>query len=581
MSTITTDVHPLVTLTDTFWATRLDQLRTHGLAILGERLERHGVMEAWSRLALPIVDRPDRRGSPFSDSDLFRWMEACWRAGRSELAEPHAAMVLNQQHRDGYLNSFYGTDAGPDRYTDLAHSFEWQSGGHFIEAAIAHAEMTRNRHLIEAACRYADHLCDTFGPGRDQRIDAHPEIELAMTRLARHTGNDRYLHFARWAVESTIDLDLPVLAGPAIRAIQLASGVAEVALVGGDPRYRAAAESLFAQMVGRHSYPTGAVGGRWLGEAVGRPYELSDESSYTESCAAVAAMQFAQRMWELTRAPECLDHMELLLYNAVAGGVGADGESWFHSQPHACTTETESNPWALPTDPQSAMLTGWFPPHRHTWFDVTCCPTNLARAFAGVAESVAEVSHDGSLLVHLPIACRIETEQWDVELVSSYPWAGDISVVVHRSPVAGRIAMRVPGWSQGKGHRDITATQSLKLEINTEWWEADPRVTGARGASFIRRGPIVYCVEAPADAGFDLRSIVVDTSRRFEERDAPMLAGGVTVIGLWGSTLSIDGPLYRRRGDGGLPTGQVELTAIPYAARSNRGLEQMTILMRH
>jgi len=577
----TSATDPLVTLSDTFWATRLEQLRTHGLSVLGERLERHGVMAAWSRLGSSPAERPERRGLWFTDSDLFKWMEACWRAGRSDLAEIHAANVLSHQQPDGYLNSYYGVAGGPERYSDLANSHEWYCGGHFIEAAIAHAEMTGNSHLVEAACRYADHLCDTFGPGRDERIDAHPEIELAMARLARHTGNDRYLQFARWVIESTIDLDHPVLAGHAVRAIYLASGVAEVALAGDDPRYRAAAGSLFNQMVRRHSYPTGAVGGRWLGEAVGRPYELSDESSYSESCAAVAALQFSQRMWELTRAPECLDHLEVVLYNAVAGGVGADGESWFYSQPHACSTDAEANPWASPLDFQASVLLEWFPPHRHTWFDVTCCPTNLARAFAGVTMSVAEVAADGSLLIHLPIACRIETDHWDVEIRGQYPWAGNIEVVVHRSPVAGRIAMRVPSWADGKGHRDITATHSLHLDINAEWWEADPRVTGARGASFIRRGPIVYCVEVAADAGFDLRSIVVDASRRFDERDAPMLAGGVTVVGVWGSTLSVDGPLYRRRGDGGLPTGQVELTAVPYAARSNRGLQQMTILMRH
>jgi len=327
---------PGVELADPFWAPRLEQLASTTLPVLLHRLEDHGVVAAFDGDAV-------RRGLWFSDSDLYKWMEAAARARRLDLLEPIVAVVADAQHPDGYLNSYYDRGPGsPGRYVDLANSHEWYCGGHLIEAALAHHDATGERTLLDVAVRWADHLCSTFGPGGDERIDGHPEVELALVHLSRATGDPRYLAMARWIIERTVDLSSVDLAGHAVRAIYLASAIAEVAISTGDGVYTAAATRLWRTMVDERSYPTGAVGGRWLGESVGRPFELGDDTSYTESCAAVAAMQFAWRMWMLTESTSCLDHMELILYNAVAAGVGSDGETWFYSQPHAYSGDGES-----------------------------------------------------------------------------------------------------------------------------------------------------------------------------------------------------------------------------------------------
>ncbi len=579
-----TATSPVVTIEDPFWTPRLEQLRQHTLGVLGSRLEHHGVMEAVTRLSLPASRRPARRGLPSSDVDLFRWVEACCLAGTPHRVEPYVDAIVAAQQVDGYFNSAHGVEAhGPGRYVDLGESREWAVGGALVEAAIAHHQATGDLRLLNAAVRWANHLLVTFGPGLDTRVDAHPGVELALVRLAGVTGTERYVDQARWIVERTLeqvgtDLERVDLAGPAPRALRLASAIAEVAIVTRDLRWRAAAERLFLSLVSERSYPTGAVGGRWLDGAVGRPFELPDDGAHAESCAAVAALQFSWQVWRLSRLPEALDHAELLLYNAIAAGVGSDGESWFRSQPHACSGDGEGHPWASPSVDGSA-IEDQFPVRRHSWFAEPCCPTELARAMAGLPQMVAEVDAEGHLRIHLPLACRIEGGGWQVEVRSAYPWDGAVEVETIQAP-RGRVALRVPGWAGGKGHRDITASPRLELDVRTEWWEADPRVSGARGTAYLRRGPIVYCVEAPEDAGYDLRAVTVEPGRPLDERDAPMLAGGVRVVGLHGRVLPTAGALYHRLGERGGATGDVELTAIPYAARTNRGLGQMTILLR-
>jgi len=177
----------------------------------------------------------------------------------------------------------------------------------------------------------------------------------------------------------------------------------------GDPERRLA-DHLLATF-GPGQEPTGAVGGRWLGEAVGAPFERPDAMAYAESCAAVAATQFSDRIWRLTGDPRALDQVELLLFNAVPCGVGPGGDTSFYAQPQAVAeVAADRNPWVYGFDYGMLMLQEWFPVRRREWFDVPCCPPNLARLFAAVDRHVAELDGDGDLLLHLPVASHLAGE---------------------------------------------------------------------------------------------------------------------------------------------------------------------------
>lgn len=76
------------------------------------------------------------------------------------------------------------------------------NAGHLIEAALAHHDLYDNTLLLEPIIRYADLLCETFGPGKAQLhgYPGHPEIELALLRLAARTGIEKYFSLAQYFI---------------------------------------------------------------------------------------------------------------------------------------------------------------------------------------------------------------------------------------------------------------------------------------------------------------------------------------------------------------------------------------------
>jgi DUF1680 family protein len=528
-------LHPLVDveLLDPFWAPRQRQLRDHTLEVLLERLDGHGVLDNFRRLGA-TGEGIERRGFWFTDSDLYKWMEAAAWAGRTDLLAPVAELVAGVQSSDGYLHTYYGTEGNPPRYCDLVTGHELYCFGHLVEAALAADAAGDDLGLVEVAERLADHVGATFGPGRDLRTDAHPEIELALARLGERLGREDLVELAAWMVDAQLEavglsVDTFDLAGHAVRALYLASGIAEVARLTGSRRHLDATRRLFDTMVGERSYETGAVGGRWLGEAVGRRYELPAAMSYAESCAAVAATQFAARVHRLTGRVDALDQVELLVHNAVPCGVATSGDRWFYSQPHAVEpAAVEANPWVIPLDYGQAMLLEWFPPRRQEWFEVTCCPPNLARMFATVHHHVASVDANGDLRVHLPLAARLRGGGWDVTVDSPWPEGGDVEVTVHSSPGGARLALRRPVWVEPEDvvgsldddrrwvelAADVGVPRTaMRLRPEPRWWCSDPRVEAAAGMVHLRRGPFVLCVEGPDLHGLDPRLLVVDPTR--------------------------------------------------------------------
>lgn len=77
------------------------------------------------------------------------------------------------------------------------------NAGHLVEAALAHNNLYGNDLLLSPLCKYMDLLCETFGPGDNQKhgYPGHPEIELSLLRLSARTRTPRYAQLAKYFLE--------------------------------------------------------------------------------------------------------------------------------------------------------------------------------------------------------------------------------------------------------------------------------------------------------------------------------------------------------------------------------------------
>jgi len=199
-----------VQLHDAFWAPRMLANRSATLPAEYAQLESTGRLAA-----LELAWQPGAGNPPhiFWDSDIAKWIEAAAYALAAQFdaqldaqLDAVIARLARAQQPDGYLNThFIVTErAGLQRrWTNLRDSHELYCAGHLIEAAVAHFEATGKRTLLDVMCRYADCIDRSFGRGAQQQrgYPGHEEIELALVKLHRATGEARYLALARYFID--------------------------------------------------------------------------------------------------------------------------------------------------------------------------------------------------------------------------------------------------------------------------------------------------------------------------------------------------------------------------------------------
>ncbi len=95
--------------------------------------------------------------------------------------------------------------AGKERWSNLGISHELFNVGQLIEAGVAYYQATGKRKLLDAAIQFADLVCREFGPGKRYGIPGHQEIEIALPKLYRVTGDRKYLEMARFFIEQRGD----------------------------------------------------------------------------------------------------------------------------------------------------------------------------------------------------------------------------------------------------------------------------------------------------------------------------------------------------------------------------------------
>jgi DUF1680 family protein len=502
------------------------------------------------------VDGPGERPVPrypFLDTDVYKTLEGiAYEVGRgSATPEMRAFMaeatdVLERvQAADGYIGSFVqrpGSDRTP--WSDLAWGHELYNLGHLIQAAVADARQGGDGRLLAVARRFADAAVREFGPDGRVEVCGHPEVEMALVELHRETGERAYLDLASAFVDrrghGTVATrifpaeyfqdahpfrEMPAVTGHAVRMAYLAAGATDVAVETGDAELLAASVRLFDDAVRTRLYVTGGLGSRHSDEAVGDAYELPSERSYSETCAAIAVMQWAWRLHLATGEPRFLDTYETVLLNAYAVGLSVDGTGFFYDNPLQRRPDHHAQSGA---EIEGELM-------RRPWFTCPCCPPNIVRWMSELQDHVA-VEDGDDLVIAQPAACVIRTAALDVRVSTAYPWDGAVRVEVLRASgdVSG-IVLRRPGWCRSatavvraadgtvvdldamaddrwiRARRSWAAGDVLEVELDmpVRALGSHPHLDATRGALAVARGPVVFAVEQE-DAGAPVDDLLLD-----------------------------------------------------------------------
>lgn len=554
-------LHPLgldeVRITGGFWG---DRQRVNGTATLSHvesRLESEGWLPNYDLAAagtLPV----GRRGREFADSEVYKYLEAlAWEIGRTDAAADSdldrrfrgiVARVGAAQEADGYLNTMFGRPGQDPRWSALEWGHELYCLGHLFQAAVARyrTRPAADDGLIDIARRAADLVCTEFGVDGRDAICGHAEVEVGLAELGRALGEQRFIDQAalfverhghgslaeiEWGQEYFQD-DVPVreaeaLRGHAVRANYLSSGATDIAVERADAGLLEALRAQWDRTVERRTYVTGGQGSHHQDEAFGDDWELPPDRAYSETCAGIGSIMFAWRLLLATGNSAHADLIERTLFNVVATSPAPDGRAFYYANTlHQRVPGSPADPDGTSKRALSSL--------RAPWFEVSCCPPNVARTFASLGAYLATADEDGvQLHQYAPSTVRTALPDGRVvafDVATGYPADGSIRVTIAED-AEFTLTLRVPAWATGAVLRTQTADGVAEqpaapgtVEVRRDFRAGDvvelalplaPRVTAphpmvdaVRGSIVVERGPEVLALES-IDFGADVGEAVV------------------------------------------------------------------------
>lgn len=600
-----------VTIKDKFWAPRRETNRKVSLTHSLDMLEKAGNIEDFELAA--AGKRTGYKGPVFMDSDLYKTLEA---VSYSLATDPDPALekridgmiakIAAAQMPDGYVNTWYQVNEPDRRFTNLADNHELYCAGHMFEAAVAHYRATGKKTFLNVATKYADLLARTFGdkPGQRAGYCGHPEVELALVKLWKATGNQEYFRLAKFFIDHRGEHffakeknipdaqydgtywqdNVPIrehksIVGHAVRAAYLMSGVVDVARETDDQSLLTMVDRVWKNTTRKNMYVTGGIGPSASNEGFTEDYDLPNLSAYQETCASVAMAMWNYRLALLYGDAKYADVMETSLYNGILSGYSLDGKRYFYVNPLASRGNH----------------------HRSEWFGCACCPPNEARTLAQLGGYAYATSPTG-LYVNLFIAGSVNTTvngtQLKVDVTTDYPWDGKVKFTLHPAKtVRFGFYTRIPSWcplpgmkangalvaypsSGGPGYLGAERewkdgdTFELDLKLEPRRVAANPNVKENVGRLALARGPIIYCLEQ-ADNAVDLNQLFIPAEAQWSVSRSNEL-GGIVAMESEGRLTGGDtwpGGLYASVNT----FKPVKLRAIPYYAWDNRKAGQMVV----
>jgi len=514
---------------------------------------------------------------PQGDQEIFQAQQAM-----KATLEDWIPKILAAQEPDGYLQTAFTLSDREHWSPRHRGDHEGYVAGYFLEAAVAHHNLTKGKdlRLYNAAKKLADCWDANIGPApKKEWYDGHQAMEIALVRFGRFVNDtegqgkgDKYIQLAKFLLDCRKDgseydqSHVPVVqqyeaVGHAVRASYSYAGMADVAMETGDIDYHSAVLSLWDNIVNRKYYVTGGIGSGETSEGFGPNYSLR-HNAYCESCSSCGVIYFQHKLNMTYHDARFADLYEETLYNALLGSVDLDAKNFYYQNP----------------------LDSYGP--RYDWHVCPCCVGNIPRVLL-MLPTWTYVKGDEGIYVNLFIGSTVMIEDiagTDVEMVQTtdYPWSGDVSITVNpatarefsvrvRIPNRGVSALYTPAPNADgiasisvngttvtpvieKGYAVIRRTWkagdkiALTLPMKVQRVKASDKIEATRGRVALRYGPLIYCAESVDQ---DLNKVLNPAVALSTEWKGDLLHGVTVIHGTWA--------------DGSA------MTAIPYYARDNRG----------
>lgn len=591
-----------VKITGGYWKARQDINRSVTLKAVYDRFNETGRFEA---LKCDLRDGDTNIPHIFWDSDVAKWIEGASYILHSEkndqaveIIENAIDLIIKNSDENGYFNSHFLVAEKENRFR-LRECHELYCAGHLIEAAVAYYELTGKDRFLNAVKKYADYIERAFKIDNTAAFitPGHPEIELALVRLYKATGEKHYIELAKyfidkrgncdepgiytdWANEYYSQDEIPVrerktAEGHCVRALYLMCAAADIAYIYKDNDLKTACERFFDSIVNKRMYITGGVGSSNIGESFTIDYDLPNRTAYAETCAAISLAMFAERMLKFGADSRYSDIIERTMYNGIMSGISLDGKSFFYENP-------------LEIDPDfnnintSTKVKERFPiTQRVEVFDCSCCPPNIMR-FAASISGLIYGFDDNTVYINQYINSEGDVNGIKISQKTDYPNNGKITVRCNSNKK--QIAFRIPCWCKsfninkkysiknGYAYVDLDSEENIELELDmpVRIISANRRIHSDAGRIAVMRGPVVYCAEG-IDNGADIKSIALPAESVFELAESEFLLPILKTEAY--RPFESDSLYYEAVDD----YEKIPLTLIPYYAFANRGESEMQV----
>ena len=608
-----------VKLTDEFWLPIIKKVQEKTIEYAIKKCEEEGRLDNF------LIAGKQKEGTvkgqmPFDDTDVYKIIEG---ASNTLISEPNLKLeklldsligiIKIGQEKDGYLTTWRTINpAKPPapwvpviegkRWESLQISHELYNSGHLIEAAIVHFEATGKRNFLDIAIKNADLLVKTFGDGKDQvqGVPGHQIVETGLVKLYQLTNNKSYLNLAKYFLDNRGNPknhklygaysqdDIPIIqqkeaVGHAVRAVYMYAGMTDIAAIENNPSYYNAVNKLWDNIVNNKMYITGGIGSRVDGEAFGDNYELPNLTGYNETCAAIGNVYWNHRLHNMSGNVDYFDVIERTLYNGLISGLSLDGKKFFY-------------PNALESDGVYKFNRGECT--RQSWFDCSCCPTNLIRFIPSIPGLIYSTTQDFiyvNLYASNDANIALKNNNLEIAQKTNYPWDGKVAISVSpKKETPFTLKLRIPSWARNQVlagdlyHYKTISPAKTTISINgkpfaykedsgyisiTRKWKkgetillnfpmevkevvTNYKVEGNKGKVSLQYGPIVYAIEE-IDNPTTFDKITVNANDTYKVVKEPTLLEGINTI------------------------QTTNFTAIPYYSWSNRGVGKMKVWINY